>query len=203
MGSTEQFLNRTGKDMHWLLKKLRDGMHKPHSTRAELTKMNGGYTWDCLGDVGGWIQRSDVQRALHLDGHRAGATSLSYSSSGPASITLYPELVQKMHVMIYNGDKDPCVPYIGNEEWIDELESRGVLKEKEPWAPWFTANKAAPAGYVTKYTVPGSDQPFSFVTVRLAGHMVPTFMPEAALALFTTFVDTPLPPYPNRTQLLL
>jgi len=55
--STQQFFNRTGKNMGWLLKKLRDGMHKPHSTRAELTKLNGGFQWDCLGDVGSWIQR--------------------------------------------------------------------------------------------------------------------------------------------------
>jgi len=89
---------------------------------------------------------SDVKRALHLDGTRAGASQLSYSGSGIASITLYPVLVRKIHAMIYNGDADPCVPYIENEEWISQLESQGVLKEKGAWPSWFTCNKAAPAG---------------------------------------------------------
>jgi len=194
--ATQEFLERVDKDMKWLLGELRAGMHRPHQTRAKLTKMNGGFKWDCLGDVGGWIQREDVKEALHLDGVQAGASQLSYSRSGPASITLYPELAKKIHVMIYNGDADPCVPYNGNEEWIGDLESQGVLKEKAAWAPWFTSNKASPAGYVTKYSVPGSEQEFSFVTVRLAGHMVPQFMPEAALTLFSTWLDAPLPPSP-------
>jgi len=194
--ATEAFLKRTGKDMFWLLKELREGLHRPHHTHAKLTKMNGGFKWDCLGDVGIWIQREDVKKALHLDGIRAGASELSYSRSGPASITLYPELVKKIHVMIYNGDADPCVPYIGNEEWIGDLESQGILHEKAAWSPWFTSNKASPAGYVTKYSVPGSQQEFSFATVRLAGHMVPQFFPEAALTLISTFLEAPLPPSP-------
>merc|ERR1712000_631579 len=139
------------------------------------------------------------KRALHLDGVQAGASRLSYSRSGPASITLYPELVKKIHVMIYNGDADPCVPYTGNEEWIGQLESRGVLQEKEAWSPWFTSNKRAPAGYITKYSVPGSNQPFEFVTVRIAGHMVPQFFPEAALTLFSDFLGTSVPPSPTPT----
>merc|ERR1712086_1183889 len=115
--STQAMLTRIGKDMAWLRKELGEHMHRPQYIRSKLTKMNGGFEWDCLGDIGTWIQRSDVKKALHLDGIRAGASQLSYSSSGPASITLYPELVKKIHVMIYNGDSDPCVPFIGNEEW--------------------------------------------------------------------------------------
>jgi len=189
---TQAMLTRVGKDMAWLRKELRDHIHRPQYIRSKITEMNGGFQWDCLGDVGNWIQRSDVKEALHLDGIRAGASRLSYSSSGPASITLYPELVKKIHVMIYNGDADPCVPYVGNEEWISQLESQGVLEESDAWSPWFTSNKASPAGYVTKYSVPGSTQPFSFATVRLAGHMVPQFFPEAALTLFSNFLDTTL-----------
>jgi carboxypeptidase C (cathepsin A) len=186
---TKEFLERTGKDMGWLLEMLRDGLHEPEHTHAKLTEMNGGFKWDCLGDVSGWITQEDTKKALHLDGLTAGRSRLRYTRSGPASITLYPELVKKIRVMIYNGDADACVPYIGNEEWIGELESQGVLKEKAEWAPWYTSNKAAPAGYVTKYSVTDSDKDFSFVTARLAGHMVPTFQPEAGLTLISTFLQ--------------
>ena len=51
------------------------------------------------------------------------------------------------------------------------------------------ADKKPPAGYVTTYTVAGAPSvDFSFVTIRLAGHMVPTFQPAASLAFFTRFL---------------
>ena len=45
-----------------------------------------------------------------------------------------------------------------------------------------------PAGYVTKYSVAGADTEFHFLTIRLAGHMVPTFQPAASLSFFTRFL---------------
>lgn len=95
-----------------------------------------------------------------------------------------------------NGDADSCVPYAGNVEWISELEKNGDLSEKAAWRPWYAQSgggsgnaRTAPAGYVTTYNVP--KQPsldFSFVTIRLAGHMVPTFQPAASLAFFERFL---------------
>ena len=42
---------------------------------------------------------------------------------------------------------------------------------------------------MTTYTVAGAPSvDFSFVTIRLAGHMVPTFQPAASLAFFTRFL---------------
>ena len=41
--------------------------------------------------------------------------------AGPASVTLYPDLVKNIRVLIYNGDADACVPYKGNEEWTEGL----------------------------------------------------------------------------------
>eukprot|EP00493_Phyllostaurus_siculus_P003763 UN03778 len=122
--NTKEFLERTGKDMGWLLETLRDGLHEPQRTHAKLTEMNGGFTWDCLGDVSGWITQESTKKALHLDGVTPGQSRLRYTRSGPASITLYPELAKKIRVMIYNGDADACVPYIGNEEWIGDLEDQ-------------------------------------------------------------------------------
>jgi len=185
------FLERTGKDMQWLTNYLRDGMSNPHETHKLLTEMNGGFDWSCGGmeATEEWITRSDVVKALHLEKYPAGASSFHYSSSGPASITLYPELVKKIRVLIYNGDADSCVPYIGNEEWIGGLEDKGVIEEKKAWTPWFAHRDAAsPAGYITEYKVPGSDKDFSFATIRLAGHMTPTFQPEASFTMFSKWL---------------
>lgn len=72
-----------------------------------------------------------------------------------APVCCRPALSKKIRVLIYNGDADACVPYKGNEEWIDGLEKDGTLTQKKAWAPWFTGaakGRRAPAGYVTTYT---------------------------------------------------
>lgn len=185
---TREFLDRTGRDMGWLTARLRSGMHTPQATHDALVRMNGGYRWDCGGDAGTWITRDDVRKALHLESATPGASSFDYVLSGPASITLYPDLVKKLRILIYNGQADACVPYGGNEDWIALLESRGILREASPWSPWFTSSKATAAGYSTSYSVAGSDTDFKFQTVRLAGHMVPQFAPEAAFVLLSEFI---------------
>jgi hypothetical protein len=90
-----------------------------------------------MSDMASFFKRTDVQTALHLT-KGPQPSEFGYDSSGPASITLWPELVQKMRVLIYNGDSDACVPYKGNEEWTTSLETKGIVTEKKPWHPWFT-----------------------------------------------------------------
>mmetsp|Transcript_13239 Transcript_13239/g.29964 ORF Transcript_13239/g.29964 Transcript_13239/m.29964 type:complete len:502 (-) Transcript_13239:72-1577(-) len=188
-GNTQDFLTRTGKTSGWLRRFLRSSIHDPASARAELTRMNGGFQWDCLGDADSWITRADVRKALHLDQVTPGASGFSYASTGPASVTLYPELAQKLNVLIYNGDADACVPYNGNEKWIDELEAAGNLTQTSAWSPWYNSNHATPAGYETAYKAPNGEHSFSFMTIRLAGHMAPQYQPESSFVMFRQFVN--------------
>jgi carboxypeptidase C (cathepsin A) len=48
---------------------------------------------------------------------------------------------------------------------------------------------AVHCSYATSYSVVGSQTDFSFVTIRLAGHMVPTFQPEAAFSFFKRYLQ--------------
>ena len=41
---------------------------------------------------------------------------------------------------------------------------------------------------MTRFRVPSGAQDFSFATIRLAGHMVPTFQPAPSLAFFERFL---------------
>lgn len=155
----------------------------------------GGYQWSCGGmsATSKWLLTADVQSALHLG--KPDQSQFGYTTSGPASITLYPFLIPRLRVLIYNGDADACVPYKGNEEWITDMEKQGVLNEKDAWRPWFAdkkSNDAPPAGYVTTFTSKSAFD-FSFATIRLAGHMVPTFQAKASLAFFSRFLaGTPM-----------
>lgn len=188
-GYYDQLLS-SGKSMGWLRRALRDAM--PNSLTDERPGLlGGGYDWDCTGGAQGaamWIQQDEVRSALHLGNYHMSA--FRYDRSGPASITLYPQLVKKYRILVYNGDADACVPYKGNEEWTTGLAAKGLLSEKSAWHPWYAAGAAAhiPAGYATTYTVPSAAVDFSFVTIRLAGHMVPTFQPAAAYDMVSRFL---------------
>ena len=52
------------------------------------------------------------------------------------------------------------------------------------------AGNGIPAGYATSYSVPNSTGPsdFTFITIRLAGHMVPQFQPGPSLSFFKRFL---------------
>mgnify|MGYP003890481145 CR=1 FL=1 len=39
-------------------------------------------------------------------------------------------------LMLVDGDADACVPYKGNEEWVDQIASKGVIATKKKWHPW-------------------------------------------------------------------
>ena len=68
---------------------------------------------------------------------------INHDSNGGLSLTT-PSLPR---AATDNGDADSCVPYIGNEEWIDGLVAAGDLVEHAPWRPWFTeAVPSMPAG---------------------------------------------------------
>jgi len=201
----QAWLQKHGKSTRWLLNALRrkmgsagnngtdgdDDTTDPDAALLEsaITK-TGGYDWSCGGmdAASTWFTTAAVQKAMHLNAPDQSA--FHYDRSGPASITLYPELIKKLRILIYNGDADSCVPYKGNEEWITGLESQGLLVENEAWRPWYTSTDGSgtPAGYATNYTVVGGANDFNFVTIRLAGHMVPTFQPAASLAFFERFL---------------
>jgi len=81
------------------------------------------------------------------------------------------------------------VPYKGNQEWIKSLVKGGTLSESEAWRPWYNDIwPGMPAGYVTTYNVTGVSHNFHFLTIRLAGHMVPTFQPASSLSFLTRFL---------------
>jgi len=155
------------------------------------TTSSGGYPWSCGGmdDVKTWLQQPAVMKSLHVS--NPGASQFHYHSSGPASITLHPELATKLRILIYNGDADACVPYRGNEEWIADLVSAGDLSVGADWRPWYNdAWPGTPAGYVTSYNVSAApDKDFHFLTIRLAGHMVPTFQPASSIAFYSRFLQ--------------
>merc|ERR1711907_405061 len=119
---------------------------------VELSALAAGFPWACgqMNALHDFFANSSVQAAMNLLPLQQG--KFRYDTSGPASITLWPDLVKQLRVLIYNGDADSCVPYKGNEEWTEGMATSGDIVETKPWHPWY-ADKVpqVPAGYATSY----------------------------------------------------
>ena len=100
---------------------------------------------------------------------------------------LYKQLAQKYRLLIYSGDADGCVPYVGTQEWTEQL----GFEQIEAWRPWLAGTAAnaskrdVTAGYVTTYSA-GPQHNFTFLTIKGAGHVSDQWlslsMPARALA---------------------
>ena len=192
----KQFYQTSGLTPRLLSKYLHENNHRMNEAHQELHAMGGGFDWTCgqFEALPAYIGRADVKKILNLP-EKSLSSNFNFNSTGPASVTLYPHLIRSgIRVLIYNGDADSCVPYIGNEEWTLGMVEDGVVEEKTAWHPWYAgADDSVPAGYATNYNVvnesDSSSPRFSFVTIRLAGHEVPHYTPRAAYVLFKRFID--------------
>eukprot|EP00051_Salpingoeca_urceolata_P027094 m.480013 g.480013 ORF g.480013 m.480013 type:complete len:468 (-) comp21667_c0_seq1:66-1469(-) len=132
-----------------------------------------------------WLRLPEVAKALHV---LTGTGGMQYTRTVADLRPLYKRLAQKYRLLIYSGDVDACVPFVGSEKWTREL----GFPVKDAWRPWLAPSVDKPkeahlkAGYVTTYDT-GSGN-FTFLTVNGAGHMVPTYRPPQALAMVTRFL---------------
>ncbi|OSD05705.1 carboxypeptidase C [Trametes coccinea BRFM310] len=109
---------------------------------------------------------------------------------------LLPELVESgIRLLIYAGDADMACNYIGNERWIEQLESKFHEEfAKTSKQPWVTLDKGEVAGWVRAAGGDGfTAGNVTYVQVHAAGHMVPFDQPEASLDLISRWLaDVPL-----------
>ncbi|MBA0821692.1 hypothetical protein Goarm_018532 [Gossypium armourianum] len=88
-----------------------------------------------------------------------------------------------------SGDVDSVVPITSTRYAINKLK----LPVKTAWRPWsindelLNGNKQV-GGYVEEY------EGLTLVTVRDAGHFVPSYQPARALTMISSFLQGVLPP---------
>ncbi|GKV19791.1 hypothetical protein SLEP1_g30010 [Rubroshorea leprosula] len=128
-----------------------------------------------------WANDKTVQRALHV---RKGTikewercnTSLCYGHDLISSIDYERNLTKKNYrALIYSGDHDMVIPYVGTQEWIESL----GLPVSNDWKPWYVD------GQVAGYTVTYAEKKYTltYVTVKGAGHTAPEYKPKECLAM--------------------
>lgn len=138
-------------------------------------------------DVINYLDSRVVREALHIPSELkmwAGpCTYVDYTQSYPHRAGgLTPQMKKlitskrNLAVLIYNGDLDLMCNFFGDELFSDDL-GFPVLKDYQHW----THNDQV-AGYYKDY------KGFSFVTVKGAGHMVPTDKGEESLAMINRWL---------------
>ncbi|XP_039000729.1 serine carboxypeptidase-like 2 [Hibiscus syriacus] len=131
-----------------------------------------------------WTNDISVQKALQV---RMGTIkewfrcnpSLDYDNDVQSSVSYYPRLITKGYRgLIYSGDHDAGIPYLGTESWIKSLN----LSIVDDWRPWFVDGQVG--GYSREY-----ENKFTFATVKGAGHTVPEYNPKESFAMFNRWIS--------------
>ncbi|XP_069112455.1 lysosomal protective protein-like isoform X1 [Argopecten irradians] len=139
-----------------------------------------------------YMNSPEVRAALHIPSN-VQKWDICSSVVGIGYKTLYSSmreqylkvLSQKKRVMVYNGDVDMACNFLGDEWFVNSLGQK-VVKDRSIWHVK-TSDGEQVAGFVKVM------ENISLVTVRGAGHMVPTDKPGAALLMFSSFLkNTPL-----------
>ncbi|XP_041010667.1 serine carboxypeptidase-like 2 [Juglans microcarpa x Juglans regia] len=128
-----------------------------------------------------WANDKTVRNALHVrdgtitDWDRCNK-SLIYAHNIITSIDYQQNLTKKdLRALVYGGDHDLTIPYVGTQEWIESLD----LSIKDNWRPWFVDGQIA--GYVTIYTE--KKYSLTFTTIKGGGHTAPEYKPKECLAM--------------------
>ncbi|KAK4401623.1 Serine carboxypeptidase II-3 [Sesamum angolense] len=140
------------------------------------------------------LNTPEVQKALHANvtGLPGPWEDCNYEINGDwqdQPDTVLPVIKRLMasgiSVWIYSGDTDGIIPVTTTRYSMPKLGA----PVKTPWYPWYSQGEVG--GYAVEY------QNVTFVTIRGAGHFVPSYQPERALAFFSSFLEGKLPPGQN------
>ncbi|KAJ7960385.1 Carboxypeptidase [Quillaja saponaria] len=133
--------------------------------------------------VDAYLNTAEVQIALHAN-HIIWSSCRRYHwrDSPTTILPIIKNLIQSdIRVWIYSGDTDGRVPVTSSRYSINSLK----LPIISAWRPWYSSREVG--GYVVAY------RGLTFITVRGAGHMVPSWQPERALTMITSFLQGGLP----------
>ena len=160
-------------------------LREPIRTEAETFSagMNAVNDYECgsMTAMGVWLQQPSVRAALHVSTTNSGQ---NYNRDWSLDLRpLYAQLANNYQMLIYSGDVDACVPYVGTEQWTSQL-GFSVVQDWHPWSALPDKTHGMhKAGYAITYSK------LQFITVNGAGHLVPQTQPGYALAMFQKFLE--------------
>ncbi|KAH8507963.1 hypothetical protein H0E87_010207 [Populus deltoides] len=152
---------------------------------ADWHKRPAGYD-PCASDYTEiYMNRPAVQAALHANATKIPypwthcSEDITFWSDAPQSIL---PIIKKLiaggiRIWVYSGDTDGRIPVTATRYTLNKL----GLNTIEEWTPWYDGKQVA--GWTIVY------DGLTFVTIRGAGHQVPTFKPKQSLTFIKHFLE--------------
>ncbi|KAH7847290.1 hypothetical protein Vadar_024310 [Vaccinium darrowii] len=131
-----------------------------------------------------WLNNDDVREALHV---RTGSTGewircndgLPYNTTVEESFEYHVNLSTKaFKSLVYSGDHDMFVPFLGTQAWIRSLNCSIV----DDWRLWVVQGQVS--GYTRTYS-----NGMTFATVKGGGHTAPEFKPIECYDMFKRWIS--------------
>nr|XP_043628530.1 serine carboxypeptidase 1-like [Erigeron canadensis] len=132
-----------------------------------------------------YLNSSPVQKALNVKPTSWGVCSdvITWNDWETTILPIIKYLISNdQRVWVYSGDIDGRVPVTSSRYAINTLN----LPIETAWRPWYLNKEVG--GYLEGY------KGLLLITVRGAGHTVPSYQPQRALTLFSSFLGGMLPP---------
>jgi serine carboxypeptidase-like clade 1 len=105
-----------------------------------------------------------------------------YTYSKEASYFLYPDLIKSgIRVLIYSGDCDTVVNYMGSMAWMHKLVDAEGYQTNEEWHEWTYDSQIA--GYTQEF-----NNNFRFTTIKGTGHMAIWWAKPQGLKMYDLFL---------------
>jgi carboxypeptidase D len=147
-----------------------------------------------LEQVKPYLRREDVVKAIHLNPDKqtgwtecSGAVGSNFNAAkSKPSLTLLPDLLKQIPILLFSGDKDLICYHLGTEELINNLEwngGKGMELSAGTWAPrhdW--TFEGEPAGIYQ------SARNLTYVKFFNASHMVPFDYPRRSRDMLDRFM---------------
>ncbi|CAN0905747.1 Serine carboxypeptidase-like 18 [Linum grandiflorum] len=131
-----------------------------------------------------WANDQSVRRALHIREGSIGTWKrcnygLQYKHQIYRSVDYHLYLSKKGYrSLIYSGDHDMLITYLGTQAWIRSLNFSIV----HDWRSWHVDNQVS--GYTRTYS-----NKMTFATVKGGGHTAPEYRPSECFAMFKRWIS--------------
>eukprot|EP01084_Bolivina_argentea_P226509 382616_1 len=152
-------------------------------------------------NMANWLNLDDVQTALNVKTVEWNMCSDAVWNEWPQSDydtfiqPFYDNIIreygiqQDLKLCVYSGDDDSVCGLQGTQYWLDRWDGYEANPDVE-WSAWEDESNEL-GGYYTQYMRQNDEHNnvgLHFMTVRTAGHMVPTTEPQRALTLLRKFL---------------
>ncbi|XP_072990306.1 serine carboxypeptidase-like 17 [Typha latifolia] len=131
-----------------------------------------------------WANSKSTQEALHVNKGTVREwqrcnDDLPYTKDRSSSIKHHLNLTSRGYrALVYSGDHDLVVPFLGTQEWVRSLNFSIV----SDWRSWNFGGQSA--GFTITYS-----NNMTFATVKGAGHTAPEYRPKECLAMIRRWLS--------------